>query len=96
MNQPDVSSFGKSTVPPMPTSFDGFDHPVLDVNNREKIPDDRSEVSSIISSRTEYQELPTRSTINESTQHNDGITDQGLSGKLDIQSGTIIKEKKCF
>ena len=40
------------------------EEPVKDIDD---IPDNQSEVSSIMSSRTEYHELPTRSTIINST-----------------------------
>ena len=40
------------------------EEPVKDI---DEIPDNQSEASSIMSSRTEYHELPTRSTIINST-----------------------------
>ena len=49
--------------------MNGEEEPVKDIDD---IPDNQSEVSSIMSSRTEYHELPTRSTILNST---------GMSGK---------------
>ena len=49
--------------------MNGEEEPVKDIDD---IPDNQSEVSSIMSSRTEYHELPTRSTILSST---------GMSGK---------------
>ena len=33
----------------------------------EDIPDDKSEVSSVVSTQTEYQELPSRSTLADTT-----------------------------
>jgi len=52
----------KVHVPPLSNihTTNGEDEPVKDIDD---IPDNQSEVSSIMSSRTEYHELPTRSTI---------------------------------
>ena len=44
--------------------MNGEEEPVKDIDD---IPDNQSEVSSIMSSRTEYHELPTRSTVLSST-----------------------------
>lgn len=62
--------------------MNGDEEPVKDIDD---IPDNQSEVSSIMSSRTEYRELPTRSTIINSTDTSAGngvfpLTD--LSGHL--------------
>jgi len=46
--------------------MDGEEEPVKDVQV-EDFPDNQSEASSIMSSRTEYHELPTRSTVINST-----------------------------
>ena len=44
--------------------MNGEEEPVKDIQSHEDdIPDNQSEASSIMSSRTEYHELPTRSTL---------------------------------
>lgn len=62
---------GKVHIPPLSNihTVNGEEEPVKDIDD---IPDNQSEVSSVMSSRTEYHELPTRSTILNST---------GMSGK---------------
>ena len=69
--------------------MNGEDEPVKDIDD---IPDNQSEVSSIMSSRTEYHELPTRSTILNSTgtSGNEGfpLTDQShlkTMGKMEMK-----------
>ena len=42
--------------------MNGEEEPVKDIH-ADDIPDNQSETSSIMSSRTEYHELPTRSTL---------------------------------
>lgn len=46
--------------------MNGEEEPVKDLHT-DDIPDNQSEASSIMSSRTEYHELPTRSTLINST-----------------------------
>lgn len=63
----DSEKLRKVHVPPISNihSINGHvEEPIRDVDD---IPDNQSEVSSIVSSRTEYHELPTRSTIINST-----------------------------
>lgn len=65
-----LTSHGKSpaVVPPLLNIYDmnGEEEPVKDLHT-DDIPDNQSEASSIMSSRTEYHELPTRSTLINST-----------------------------
>lgn len=60
--------------------MNGDEEPVKDIDD---IPDNQSEVSSIMSSRTEYHELPTRSTIINST---DTSADNGVFPLTDLSS----------
>jgi hypothetical protein len=48
----------------------------------DNIPDDRSEMSSLVSSRTEYQELPSRSTLINSTMASAGHVGHDLPDYL--------------
>lgn len=65
-----LTSHGKSpaVVPPLLNIYDmnGEEEPVKDLHT-DDIPDNQSEASSIMSSQTEYHELPTRSTLINST-----------------------------
>lgn len=65
-----LTSHGKSpaVVPPLLNIYDmnGEEEPVKDLHT-DDIADNQSEASSIMSSRTEYHELPTRSTLINST-----------------------------
>lgn len=65
-----LTSHGKSPAvgPPLLNIYDinGEEEPVKDLHT-DDIPDNQSEASSIMSSRTEYHELPTRSTLINST-----------------------------
>lgn len=65
-----LTSHGKSpaVVPPLLNIYDmnGEEEPVKNLHT-DDIPDNQSEASSIMSSQTEYHELPTRSTLINST-----------------------------
>lgn len=65
-----LTSHGKNAavVPPLLNMYDmnEEEEPVKDLHT-DDIPDNQSEASSIMSSRTEYHELPTRSTLINST-----------------------------